>query len=147
MNGRLHYELTRQVIGLAMRVHGRLGPGFLESVYRKALLHELRKGGLRAEEEGRINVMYDGVSVGEFIADITVEGLVIVELKAVSGLHRIHAVQTVNYLAATGLDIGLLINFGAESLQFQRKYRQRSTSARRSPIGNAVHPVDPVNPV
>lgn len=125
MEAKLNDPLTEQIIGLAMKVHRVLGPGFLESVYREALLIELRKAGLRAEEEKRINVLYEGVSVGDFAADILVEGKVILELKAVETLVKAHEVQTVNYLTATGLDIGLLINFGSERLQFKRKFRLR----------------------
>jgi GxxExxY protein len=125
MDTKLNDPLTEQIIGLAMKVHRVLGSGFLESVYRKALLIELRKAGLRAEEEKRINVIYEEVLVGDFVADILVEDKVILELKAVETLVKAHEVQTVNYLTATGLDIGLLINFGSERLQFKRKFRQR----------------------
>ena len=117
--------LTHKIIGFAMKVHRALGPGFLESVYRKALLHELLKAGLRAEEESRITVLYDGMPVGNFVADLLVERSVVIELKAAEALGRIHEVQTVNYLTATGLDVAILINFGGQHLQFKRKYRQR----------------------
>jgi GxxExxY protein len=117
--------LTHRIIGFAMKVHRALGPGFLESVYRKALLYELLKAGVRAEEESRVTVLYDGIAVGHFVADLLVERTVVIELKAVEALGRIHEVQTVNYLTATGFDIGLLINFGGQHLQFKRKYRQR----------------------
>jgi GxxExxY protein len=120
--------ITEQVIGLAMKVHRVLGPGFLESVYRKALLVELRTAGLVAEEGKRITVMYDGISVGEFISDIIVGDRVVVELKAVEAIHRMHELQTLNYLSATGLEVGLLINFGSERLQFKRKHRRRPAS-------------------
>jgi GxxExxY protein len=125
MDNKLNDPLTEQIIGLAMKVHRVLGPGFLESVYLKALLIELRKAGLRAEEEKRINVLYEGASVGDFAADILVEDKVILELKAVEAFNKAHEVQTVNYLTATGLDIGLLINFGSERLQFKRKFRKK----------------------
>ena len=128
--------LTEKIIGLAMKVHRVLGPGFLESVYRRALLLELRRAGLPVEDDRRISVFYDGQSVGDFTADILVEDRVIVELKAVETLNKVHEVQTVNYLTATGLDVGLLINFGAPSLQFKRKFRHPKP-----------HPVKPVNPV
>ena len=128
MDQKLNDPLTEQIIGLAMKVHRVLGAGFLESVYRKALLIELRNAGLRAEEEKRVSVLYAGVSVGDFAADILVADKVILELKAVESLGKAHEVQTVNYLKATGLDIGLLINFGNERLQFKRKFRQREKS-------------------
>src|SRR5499425_823857 len=92
--------LTEKIIGLAMKVHRVLGPGFLESVYRRALLLELRRAGLPVEDDRRISVFYDGQSVGDFTADILVEDRVIVELKAVETLNKVHEVQTVNYLTA-----------------------------------------------
>ena len=116
-------SLTGRVIGLAMKVHRILGPGFLESVYRKALLIELRGAGLRADEGKRVGVVYQGVPAGDFFADIVVADTVILELKAVDALCKAHESQTVHYLTATGLDIGLLINFGAPRLQFKRKFR------------------------
>jgi GxxExxY protein len=116
-------ELTRQIIGCAMRVHRVLGPGYLESVYEKALAHELQKAGLAAECQKPIRVHYDGIVVGDFVADLFVEGRIVVEIKAVRALTKAHEAQLVNYLTASGIDIGLLLNFGAPSLQFQRKYR------------------------
>lgn len=118
-----HADLTHQIIGCAMKVHQALGPGFLESVYEKALGHELNKQGLKAVSQFPIKVHYDGVCVGDFIADLLVEELVMVELKAALQLAPAHEAQLVNYLTATGMDIGLLINFGAPSLQFKRKHR------------------------
>ena len=117
------YDLAGKVIGFAMKVHSTLGSGFLESVYHKALAHELEKAGMRFETEKSLNVFYDGVLVGEFAADFLVENELIVELKAVHNLAPAHEVQTVNYLVATGKDIGLLINFGGERLEFKKKFR------------------------
>lgn len=97
-----------------MNVHSTLGPGFLESVYGKALAHELDKAGLRVECEKPITVIYDNVSVGLFSADMMVEGKVILELKGSQALTPAPEVQLVNYLTATGIEIGLLLNFGAE---------------------------------
>jgi len=116
-------DLTGRVIGLAMKVHRTLGPGFLESVYQKALLYELAKAGLKVESDQLIQVRYEGVIVGDFKADLIVNDELIVELKAVSGLIVEHEVQLVNYLAATGKDNGLLINFGGRSLEFKKKFR------------------------
>jgi GxxExxY protein len=116
-------ELTEKVIGCAMRVHSTLGPGFLESVYQKALAHELAKVELRVECQKPIAVHYDGVCVGDFAADLLVENRVILELKANHALAPAHEVQLVNYLSATGIEIGLLLNFGAERLEFKRKTR------------------------
>ncbi len=116
-------ELTHAVIGAAMTVHTRLGPGFLEEVYQNALLLELAKQNLPAQKEVPLDVRYDGVCVGHYQADIIVDRRLILELKAVSDLHPRHEAQLVNYLAATGIDDGLLLNFGTPSLQFKRKYR------------------------
>jgi GxxExxY protein len=116
-------ELTEKIIGCAMKVHGTLGCGFLESVYQKALLHELRKAGLNATGEIPLKVIYDDEIVGDFFADIVVEGKVIVENKALESLCAAHEAQVVNYLTATGLNIGLLFNFGAPKLEFKRKHR------------------------
>jgi len=117
------YDLAGKVIGLAMKVHSTLGAGFLESVYHKALVHELTKAGIPFESEKTLNVVYDGILVGEFAADLLVWNKLIVELKAVQTLATAHEVQTVNYLVATGIDTGLLINFGAERLEFKKKFR------------------------
>ena len=106
-----------------MRVHRTLGPGFLESVYEKALAHELRKAGVCFECQIPVRVFYDGVVVGDFDADMLVEGRVIVENKAVRTLVQSHEVQLVNYLTATGIEVGLILNFGTPSLQFKRKHR------------------------
>ena len=118
-----HAELTERIIGLAMKVHSALGPGFLESVYQNALVHELRKAGLVVEPERKIQVTYDGVVVGDFCADILIESTVLIENKAVQSVVAAHEVQLVNYLTATGIEIGLLLNFGASKLEFKRKTR------------------------
>jgi len=115
--------LTEIIIGCAMKVHRTLGPGFLESVYENAFAHELRKAGLKVECQVPIQVHYDGVIVGDFFADMRVEDRILIENKAVLALNTAHEVQLVNYLTATGIEVGLLINFGAASLQFKRKYR------------------------
>ena len=107
-----HKELTAKIIECAYKVHNILGFGFLEAVYQNALLIELQKVGLRAEKEKKIKVYYDNQLVGDYLADIIVEDKVILELKSVKELHPAHRAQLVNYLKATGLEIGLLINFG-----------------------------------
>ena len=117
------YDLCGQIIGLAMKVHSTLGPGFLESVYQNALIWELRKAGIKAEAERPISVQYDGQIVGAFTADLLVSDSVIVELKASQSLAKAYEVQLVNYLTATGFDEGLLLNFGAERLEFKKKFR------------------------
>jgi GxxExxY protein len=116
-------QLPEQVIGLAMKVHRTLGAGFVEFVYRNALLHEMRKAGLSAEVEEPIKVRYDGIVVGEFSVDLLIDGWLIVELKAARALTGDHEVQTVNYTAMEQ-DFGLLLNFGGKSLQFKRKFRR-----------------------
>jgi GxxExxY protein len=118
-----HEELTRQIIGCAYRVFNTLGHGFLESVYENCMLIELRKLGLQVENQHRIKVFYEGHVVGEFEADLFVEGVVIVELKAVRTILQVHEVQLVNYLKATGIDTGLLINFGEQKVEVKRKQR------------------------
>ena len=117
------YDLAGQVIGLAMKVHRTLGPGFLESVYQKALIYELGKAGFQVESDKLLQVLYDGVIVGDFRADLFVNSDLIVELKAVSCIVVEHEVQLVNYLAATKKDVGLLLNFGGRSLEYKKKFR------------------------
>ena len=117
------YDLCGRVIGAAMTVHSTLGPGFLESVYQNALIWELRKAGLKSEAEKPISVHYDGQLVGAFTADMLVNDSVILELKAIQTLAKAHEVQLVNYLVATNIDEGLLLNFGAERLEFKKKFR------------------------
>ena len=114
--------LTETIIGCAYKVHNALGAGFLEKVYENALAHELRKQGLAVIQQAPIQVHYDGAIVGDYYADLWVAGRVIVELKAVQALHKRHEVQLVNYLTATGVDTGLLLNFG-KSVQVKRKFR------------------------
>ena len=115
--------LIKIIIQCAYNVRLQLTSGFLESVYKKALVIELKKKGIRVEEEFPINVYYDGIVVGEYRADLIVENVVIVELKAVQCLLPIHEAQLVNYLTATNINDGLLINFGGERIEIKRKYR------------------------
>lgn len=104
----------------ALRAVGGLGFGFLENVYRNALMIELTKANLSADMERRIQVNYDGQVVGDYVADIVVEDKVILELKSVKEIHPAHEAQLVNYLKATGMEVGLLINFG-DKVQVKRK--------------------------
>jgi len=99
------------IIGAAFRVSNTLGAGFLEKVYENALAHELRKSGLHVAQQYPIVVMYDGMVVGDYVADLMVAGSVIVELKCVKGIEDIHLAQCLNYLRATGLRRGLILNF------------------------------------
>jgi GxxExxY protein len=117
------YDPCGQVISAAMRVHSALGPGFLESVYQNALIWELRKSRFKPEAQRPISVHYDGQVVGAFTANLLINDSLIVELKAIQSLAKAHEVQVVNYLVATGLEEGLLVNFGAERLEFKKKFR------------------------
>lgn len=103
-----------------------MGFGFLESVYEKCLLIELKKADLRVQAQQPIDVFYDGEIVGEFKADIIVEDLVILELKSVRQLSNAHEVQLVNYLTATQKEIGLILNFGEKKVEVKRKVRKLS---------------------
>jgi len=113
-------KLTEKIIKAAYTVHNVMGFGFLEKVYQNALMIELRKTGLSILSEEPITVYYENEIVGEYVADIVVEGKVILELKAVKELTEIHEVQLVNYLKATGIEVGLLLNL-CHSVQIKRK--------------------------
>lgn len=115
--------LTQKVIGCAFTVYNKMGFGFLESVYEKCLQIELNKENIPAEFQKPIKVFYEGYNVGDFIADILVENTIIVELKSVSKLTKIHEAQLVNYLTATGIENGLLINFGEQKVEIKRKFK------------------------
>ena len=116
-------ELTESIIGCAYAVHNTLGGGFLESVYEKSLLIELQNAGLKAECQVPLDVSYQGQKVGQFYADVIIEEMVILELKATEELSKSHEIQLVNYLTATGIPIGLLINFGPDTVKVRRKLR------------------------
>lgn len=116
-------QLITEIIECAKRIRRQLGPGFLEKVYKNAMVVELRKLKLNFEAEKQIQVLYDGVVVGDYRTDLIVEGKLILELKATQDLTIANEVQLVNYLTSTGIDDGLLINFGSDKLQFKRKYR------------------------
>lgn len=120
-------DLTRSIIGCAMRVHRTLGPGFLESVYERALVHELIASGHLVEPQKPLDVFYEGKRVGTFIADLVIEGRIVVENKACAYIAREHEIQLVHYLVSTGLDVGLILNFGTGRLQFRRKHRNLIT--------------------
>ena len=127
-------ELTEKIIGCAYKVYNRMGYGFLESVYEKCLLIELKKAGLSVTAQKPITVFYDNEVVGEFVADLIVEDTIILELKSVRRIIRAHEVQLVNYLVATRKPIGLVINFGEQKVEIKRKVKD-------------LDPEDPVNPV
>lgn len=116
--------LISDILNCANRVRKSLAPGYVEKIYENALMIELAKAGINAKQQSPIIVKYDDKVVGEFLADIFVENCVIIELKAVQNINEAHQSQLVNYLTATGIDNGLLINFGNESkIQIRRKYR------------------------
>jgi len=120
MNADKQNKLTEKIIGCAFKVHNTLGCGFLEKVYENALTHELRKNALYIEQQKLIQVIYDEIVVGDYIADILVESAVILELKATKVIDKIHEAQLLNYLKATGLNLGLILNFGQPKLQIRR---------------------------
>ena len=117
-------EITERIIGCNYKVYNTLGFGFLESVYEKCLLIELKKVGFKIEPQLPIKVYYDSQIVGEFVADILVEDTVIVELKSVRHVVKAHEIQLVNYLVATKKDVGLLLNFGESKVEIKRKVRE-----------------------
>ncbi|GFE58646.1 GxxExxY protein [Geobacter sp. AOG1] len=113
-------QITEKIIGCAYAVISSLGSGFLEKVYENALAHEIKKTGLHVSQQHSIKVHYDGIEIGDYVADILVEEQVLVELKAVKTLDNIHRAQCLNYLKATGNSVCLLINFGTPSLEIKR---------------------------
>jgi GxxExxY protein len=115
-----HNELTRAIIGAAMEVHSNLGPGFLESVYEEAMAIEFNLRKTPYEKQKAIPVMYKGEKAKDFFCDILVDGKVLVELKALKSITNTEEAQVLNYLKATGLNVGLLINFGEQSLRYKR---------------------------
>ncbi len=117
-------DLTEKITGCAYEVYNKMGFGYLESVYEKCLLIELRKAGLTAEVQKPIKVQYDGEIVGDFIADIVVNDTVIIELKSVRRIVKAHEAQLVNYLVATGKPVGLLLNFSEQMVEVKRKVRE-----------------------
>jgi GxxExxY protein len=115
--GSLHSQLTGTIIGAAIAVHRELGPGKLESVYERALAIELRAQGVPFRTQVPIPMLYRGESVGDFFADLIVDRKVLVELKAVDALRSVYRAQVLSYLRATGLELGLLINFNVPVLK------------------------------
>jgi GxxExxY protein len=113
-------RISERIIGCAFTVGNELGSGFVEKVYENALAHELRIAGLAVEQQYGITVLYKGVTVGVYAADLLVEGSVIVELKAIRELDDVHRAQCLNYLKATGLRLCLLINFGKPRVEVKR---------------------------
>lgn len=126
---------TELIKDCAKEVRAHLTPGFEENVYKNALYLELKDHGLEVKTEIPIKVTYKGREVGNYRADMIIEDRVIVELKAINALNTMHEIQLVNYLTATGIDDGLLINFGSDKIQIQRKYRQyERLKLKRQPL-------------
>ena len=120
-----HYDLTRAVIGCVFEVSNELGVGFLEAVYENAMMVALKDAGISAESQKPIEVSFRGQVVGTFFADLLVEDKVIVELKAAKAIAPQHQAQIVNYLNATGIEVGLLINFGNPKMEYKRFTRRQ----------------------
>jgi len=133
--------LTEKIIGCAIKIHKSLGPGFLECIYHQALAHELNKANIEYISEARLEVVYDGIVLGDYVADFVINKRVVVELKAVEVLTKSHEIQLVNYLAAIRFDVGLLINFGGQKIQVKRKFREFN---RTNPDSSHVLHVPPV---
>jgi GxxExxY protein len=120
-----HSALTSKIIGCAMEVHKALGNGFQEVIYQRSLAHEMALQGINFSREYEIPVFYKGIKAGLRRVDFLVETLVSVELKALSMLEEVHFAQAINYLEAYNLQVGLLINFGAKSLEFRRLHNKK----------------------
>lgn len=116
-------EITEKVIGCAFRVYNKMGFGYLESVYEKCMQIELNKIGLNFESQKSIAVYYDDLLVGEFVADLIIEDVLIVELKSVKRILWAHEMQLVNYLTSTGKPVGLIVNFGELKVDIKRKVK------------------------
>ena len=116
----LFKELSYLIVGAAIEIHKQLGPGFLEAIYHKALAYELTLRGIPFEQKKTLPVYYKGQLLGEYEADFVIDGRIILELKAVSAINSAHEAQALHYLTATGLQLAIIINFGASSLQSKR---------------------------
>jgi GxxExxY protein len=119
----LYKELSYAIVGAAMEVHRILGSGYLETVYQTALAHELKLREIPFEQQKLLPVSYKDIQAGNYIADFCVEDKIIIEIKAISKLLPQHEAQALNYLAATGFNLALLINFGRKSLEHKRLVR------------------------
>jgi len=138
----LHSELTEKILGVYYDVYNEIGHGFLESVYNNCMFLALTKAGLSVRREVAVPVYFRGQDVGQFKADLVVEACVLIELKAVQNLDRTHEAQVMNYLRATELEVGLLLNFGSPKPQFRRIVFENSNKKIRvyprvSAVGNS----------
>ena len=139
-----HEALTQMILGACFEVSNELGTGFLESVYEKALVIVLRERLLTAETQVPLEVCFHDEVVGLFYADVLVECKVLVEIKAAKALIPEHQAQLINYLKATGIEVGLLVNFGTPRIQYKRVYSGTPSSSDHPDL-SYNHPVDPVN--
>ncbi|WKZ39637.1 MAG: GxxExxY protein [Anaerolineales bacterium] len=126
-------ELSYVIMKSAFEVHNALGPGFPEAIYEEAMNRELARNGVSLERQKRIKVLYKDEPIGEFILDNIADGRVILEYKAVSEIAKIHEQQALSYLKATGLELAIVINFGAERVQSSRVVYNKDKKARLSP--------------
>jgi GxxExxY protein len=129
----LHEVITNKIIKGFYNVYNTLGFGFLEKVYEKALYLELQSMGLKVERQMPIKVSYKGSEEGDYYADLVVEGLVIIELKAAEGLIEEHELQLINYLKATNIEVGLLLNFGKSATIKRKIFTNNHKSIRENP--------------
>jgi len=126
-----HTDITYQIIGCAMLVHQKLGNGFQELIYQRALAMEFEKAGLLFSREHEMPIIYDGEEIGTRRVDFLVKDKIMVELKAVSNFDDSHLAQAINYLEVYSLEVGLLINFGTKSLQYKRVVNKKHCLNRR----------------
>ena len=138
-------EITYKINGCAMKVHNKLGNGFQEVIYQRCLAIELERAGLNFGREVEQTIYYDEIEVGTRRADFVVESQVIVELKALINLENVHLAQAKNYVVAYDFPIGLLINFGANSLQIKKVYNSKYNPVNSNPINTNPVNTNPVN--
>ncbi len=131
-------EITHKIIGCAMKVHSTLGNGFQEVIYQRALAIEMDKQGLGFQKEMEMSIFYEGIDIGLRRVDFFVEEIIMLEIKALTKMEDVHLAQAMNYCQAYNLPIGLLINFGAKSLEFKRVYNlthaENKEYARTNPV-------------
>lgn len=127
-------DVTRKIIGCAMKVHSALGNGFQEVIYQRALAIEMQKQSLEFQREMEMTIYYDGIEIGTRRVDFFVEDSVMVELKALEKLEDVHKAQAINYCEAYNIADGLLINFGAKSLEFKRVYNKKLVAPKNNPV-------------
>lgn len=140
-----HEALTHKIIGCAMKVHSTLGNGFQEVIYQRALAIEMQKQNLDFQREMEMSIFYDGYDIGTRRVDFFVEDSIMVELKALIKLEEVHLAQAMNYCQAYNLPIGLLLNFGAKSLEFKRVYNvnHEENKQYKKEILKSSHPKNP----